>query len=136
MLRMWVTFTTIINTALAVAGLGVAGYAVTAKPGFILFYYAVALICVAGSTVGFVNLWFLNEAVRRSDEKHRPAREERERKKAERAAKRAEKEAAKAQREAEREAAEAAAQAMLPEEPEEPAAPEEPEGNEDITILG
>ena len=83
MLKMWATVTTVINTALAVAGLGVAGYAVTAKPRFALFYYGVAFICVLGAGVGFVNLWFLNEAVRRKEEKDRPLREERERKKAE-----------------------------------------------------
>ena len=79
MLKMWATVTTVINTALAVAGLGVAGYAVTAKPRFALFYYGVAFICVLGAGVGFVNLWFLNEAVRRKEEKDRPLREERKR---------------------------------------------------------
>lgn len=111
MLQMWATVTTIINTALAVAGLGVAGYAVTAKPGFVLFYYAVALICLLGAIAGFVNLWFLNDAVRRSEEKNRPIREERERKKAEKAARKAEKEAARAAAQAEKEAKKAAAQA-------------------------
>ncbi len=106
MLQLWATVTTVVNTALAVAGLGVAGYAISAKPAMILFYYAVAFICVAGAVVGFVNMWFLNQAVRRQEEKNRPVREERERKKAERAAKRAEKEAAKAAAKAEREAAE------------------------------
>lgn len=120
MLRIWMTVTTVINSALAVAGLGVAGYAAAGKPGFVFFYYGVAFICVAGAAAGFVNLYFLNEAVRRSEEKNRPAREERERRKAQRAAKRAEKEAARAEkeaakeaaREAEREAAEKAAQAQ------------------------
>lgn len=115
MLRIWATVTTVVNSALAVAGLGVAGYAAAAKPGFVFFYYGVALICVAGAVVGFVNLYFLNEAVRREEEKNRPAREARERKKAQKAAKKAEKEAAKAEKEAakeaEREAAEKAAQA-------------------------
>ena len=100
MLKMWATVTTVINTALAVAGLGVAGYAVTAKPRFALVYSGVAFICVLGAGVGFVNLWFLNEAVRRKEEKDRPIREERERKKAERAAKKAEREAARAEKEA------------------------------------
>lgn len=128
-MHLWATVTTVINTALAVAGLGVAGYAISAKPSMILFYYAVAFICAAGSVVGFINLWFLNQAVRRQEEKNRPIREERERKKAERAAKRAEKEAAKAAAKAEREAEEAARQeAALPPLSEwEPAAPEEPE---------
>lgn len=120
MLHIWATVTTVVNSALAVAGLGVAGYAAAAKPGFVFFYYGVALICVVGAAVGFVNLYFLNEAVRRSDEKNRPAREERERKRAQKAAKKAEKEAAKAEKEAakeaaeraEREAAEKAAQAQ------------------------
>lgn len=107
MLRIWATVTTVVNTALAVAGVGVAGYAAAAKPGFVFFYYGVAFICVAGAAVGFVNLYFLNEAVRRSEEKNRPAREERERKKAQKAAKRAEKEAARAEKEAAREAARA-----------------------------
>ena len=88
MLHIWATVTTIANTALGVAGLGVAGYAVSAKPPMILFYYGVAFICVFGCIVGFVNMWFLNQAVRQYEEKNRPIREERERKKAERAAKR------------------------------------------------
>ena len=140
MLQLWATATTVVNTALAVAGLGVAGYAISAKPGMILFYYAVAFICVAGAVVGFVNMWFLNQAVRRQEEKNRPIREERERKKAERAARKAEKAAAKEAAGAEKEAAEAAAAAeaqeaalpplsewgeTAPEEPEPPA--EEPE---------
>ena len=109
MLQLWATVTTAINTALAVAGLGVAGYAISAKPGMILFYYAVALICIVGAVAGFVNMWFLNQAIRRYEEKNRPVREERERKRAERAAKRAEKEAARAAARAEQEAAEQAA---------------------------
>lgn len=142
--------TTVINTALAVAGLGVAGYAVTAKPQFALFYYGVAFICVLGAGVGFVNLWFLNEAVRRKEEKDRPIREERERKKAERAAKKAEREAARAEKEAAKAAAraqeEAAAQAAetalldQPEEPEDtPETPTPieppPEDNGEVTVL-
>lgn len=141
MLQLWATATTVVNTALAVAGLGVAGYAISAKPGMILFYYAVAFICVVGAVVGFVNMWFLNQAIRRYEEKNRPIREERERKKAERAARKAEKAAAKEAARAEKEAAEAAAAAeaqqeaalpplsewgeTAPEEPEPPA--EEPE---------
>lgn len=109
MLQLWATVTTAINTALAVAGLGVAGYAISAKPGMILFYYAVAFICIVGAVAGFVNMWFLNQAIRRYEEKNRPVREERERKRAERAAKRAEKEAARAAARAEQEAAEQAA---------------------------
>lgn len=105
MLQLWATITTAINTALAVAGLGVAGYAISAKPGMILFYYAVAFICIVGAVAGFVNMWFLNQAIRRYEEKNRPVREERERKRAERAAKRAEKEAARAAARAEQEAA-------------------------------
>lgn len=96
MLHLWATVTTIANTALGVVGLGVAGYTITAKPSFAIFYYGVALICVICAVVGFVNLYFLNEAVRRYEEKTRPAREERERRKAEKAAKKAEREAAKA----------------------------------------
>lgn len=107
MIQLWVTVTTAVNTALAVAGLGVAGYAVSVKPKLILFYYGVAAICLIGAAVGFVNMWFLHEAARRSEEKNRPIREERERKKAERAAKRAEKEAARAEKEAARAAAKA-----------------------------
>lgn len=126
MLHIWATVTTIANTALGVAGLGVAGYAVSAKPPMILFYYGVAFICVFGCIVGFVNMWFLNQAVRRYEEKNRPIREERERKKAERAAKKAEKEAARAAPEAE------------PEEPlTDPALPpedEEPAGGEDSAL--
>jgi len=110
MLRVWGTVTTAVNTALGVTGLGVAVYAISVKPSLILFYYGVAAICVLGSVVGFVNMWFLNEAARRSEEKNRTVREEREKKKAERAAKKAEKEAARAAKQAEREAA-AAAQA-------------------------
>ena len=102
MLQLWATVTTAINTALAVAGLGVAGYAISAKPGMILFYYAVAFICIVGAVAGFVNMWFLNQAIRRYEEKNRPVREERERK-------RAEKEAARAAARAEQEAAEQAA---------------------------
>lgn len=153
MLHMWVTVTTVVNTALAVAGLGVAGYAVTAKPGFVLFYYAVAFICVLGAAVGFVNLYFLNDAVRRNEEKNRPAREERERKKAERAAKKAEREAARAEKQAQKEAAQAAKaaqaeqqaavqgttdEALAPEEPSPGPAPqpEEPEGNDgEVEVL-
>lgn len=135
MLQLWATATTVVNTALAVAGLGVAGYAISAKPGMILFYYAVAFICVVGAVVGFVNMWFLNQAIRRYEEKNRPIREERERKKAERAARKAEKAAAKEAARAEKEAAEAAAaaeaqqEAALPPLSEwgETAAPEEPE---------
>ena len=104
MLHIWATITTIANTALGVAGLGIAGYAVSAKPPMILFYYGVAFICVFGCAVGFVNMWFLNQAVRRYEEKNRPIREERERKKAERAAKKAEKEAARAAAKAQEEA--------------------------------
>jgi len=151
MLKMWATVTTVINTALAVAGLGVAGYAVTAKPRFALFYYGVAFICVLGAGVGFVNLWFLNEAVRRKEEKDRPLREERERKKAERAAKKAEREAARAEKEAAKAAAraqeEAAAQAAetalldqpedQPEDTPEETTPTEPppEDNGEVTVL-
>lgn len=118
MLHLWATVTTIANTALGVAGLGVAGYAITAKPQFSVFYFGVAFICVACAIVGFVNLWFLNEAARRYEEKNRPIREERERKRAARAAKRAEREAAREAARAEKEAAaraeeEAAAQAGL-----------------------
>lgn len=144
MLRMWATVTTVVNTALAVAGLGVGGYAATAKPDFAIFYYAVALICILGAAVGFVNLYFLNQAVRRKEEKDRPIREERERKKAERAARRAEKEAARAEKEATKAAAkaeqEAAAPVPAPVEPEEdgeePAAPEPPpEEDGEVTVL-
>ena len=148
MLRMWATVTTVVNTALAVAGLGVGGYAATAKPDFVLFYYGVALICLVGGVVGFVNLYFLNQAVRRKEEKDRPIREERERKKAERAARKAEKEAARAEKEAARARAqeEAAAQAEqetgLPVLPEEEAAagepaPQElpPEDDGEVTVL-
>ena len=131
-LHLWATVTTIANTALGVAGLGVAGYAITAKPQFSVFYFGVAFICVACAIVGFVNLWFLNEAARRYEEKNRPIREERERKRAARAAKRAEREAAReaAKAEAEREAAaraeeEAAAQAGLVLFSQEEASPEE-----------
>ena len=120
MLQAWATITTIANTALGVTGLAIAGYAISAKPGMILFYYGVAFICVFGSIVGFVNMWFLNQAICRYEEKNRPIREERERRKAERAAKRAEKEAAKAAAKAEQEAAARAAVAVPPEQ-EEPA---------------
>ena len=44
MLHLWATVTTIANTALGVAGLGVAGYAITAKPQFNVFYFGVAFI--------------------------------------------------------------------------------------------
>lgn len=147
MLRMWATVTTVVNTALVVAGLGVSGYAATAKPDFVLFYYGVALICLAGGAVGFVNLYFLNQAVRRKEEKDRPIREERERKKAERAARKAEKEAARAEKEAARakaqeEAAQAEQEAGLPALPEEEAAagepaPQEPPPEDDgeVTVL-
>ena len=115
MLHLWATVTTVANTTLGVVGIGVAAYAATAKPSFGVFYYGVALVCVACAVVGFVNLYFLNQAVRRYEEKVRPIREERERKKAERAAKKAEKEAARAEKEAAKAAAraeqEAAAQA-------------------------
>lgn len=141
MLHIWATVTTIANTALGVAGLGVAGYAVSAKPPMILFYYGVAFICVFGCIVGFVNMWFLNQAVRQYEEKNRPIREERERKKAERAAKKAEKEAARATKAQEEAAREAAAQAAPEAEPEEPltdpALPpedEEPAGGEDSAL--
>jgi len=111
MLRIWATITTVANTALGVAGLGIIGYAVSVQPPMILFYYGVAFICLFGSIVGFLNMGFVSQAVRRSEEKNRSVREERERKKAERAAKKAEKEAAraaaKAQQEAEAEAARA-----------------------------
>lgn len=105
MLRIWATVTTVVNSALAVAGLGVAGYAAAAKPGFSFFYYAVAVICLAGAAVGFVNLYFLNEAVRRDEEKNRPARELKKWKKAQKAQKKMEKEAAKAEKEAAKQAA-------------------------------
>lgn len=131
MLRIWATVTTVVNTALAVAGLGVAGYAAAAKPGFVFFYYGVALICVVGAAVGFVNLYFLNEAVRRSEEKNRPAREERERKKAQKAAKKAEKEAARAEKEAAKEAAREAAEKAAQEQLDAPLTPEEPAPQED-----
>lgn len=110
MLHLWATVTTIANPALGVAGLGVAGYAITAKPQFSVFYFGVAFICVACAIVGFVNLWFLNEAARRYEEKNRPIREERERKRAARAAKRAEREAAREAARAEKEAAKAEAE--------------------------
>lgn len=100
MLRIWATVTTVVNSALAVAGLGVAGYAAAAGPKFVFFYYGVALICIIGAAVGFVNLYFLNEAVRRDEEKNRPARELKKWKKAQKAQKRLEKETAKAEREA------------------------------------
>lgn len=147
MLQLWVTVTTVVNTALGVVGLGVAVYAVSAKPPLVLFYYGVAAICIIGAIVGFVNMWFLHEAARRSEEKNRPIREERERKKAERAAKRAEREALRAEKQAAKAAAkeepEAASQGetpLLPEEDEgvrEEAAPEDlpPEDNGEITVL-
>lgn len=141
MLRMWATVTTIVNTALAVAGLGVGGYAATAKPDFAIFYYAVAFICVLGAAAGFVNLYFLNQAVRRKEEKDRPIREERERKKAERAAKRAEKEAARAEKEAAKAARaqeETAAPAALSspgEEPQPEPVENPPEDDGEVTVL-
>lgn len=110
MLQLWVTVTTVVNTALGVVGLGVAVYAVSAKPPLVLFYYGVAAICIIGAIVGFVNMWFLHEAARRSEEKNRPIREERERKRAARAAKRAEREAAREAARAEKEAAKAEAE--------------------------
>ena len=125
MLQLWATVTTVVNTTLGVAGLGVAAYAVSAKPSLVLFYYGVAAICIIGAIVGFVNMWFLHEAVRRSEEKNRPIREERERKKAERAAKRAERETLRA----EKQAAKAAAKA-----PQEPAAQIPPAPGEDGAV--
>lgn len=121
MLRIWGTITTVANTVLGVAGLGIIVYAVSAEPPMILFYYGVAFICIFGAIVGFVNMSFLYQAIRRHEEKNRPIREERERKKAERAAKKAEREAARAAAQAQQEA-EAAAQAAA--EPEESAGPE------------
>ena len=56
MLQLWVTVTTVVNTALGVVGLGVAVYAVSAKPHLVLFYYGVAAICIIGAIVGFVNM--------------------------------------------------------------------------------
>ena len=147
MLQLWVTVTTVVNTALGVVGLGVAVYAVSAKPPLVLFYCGVAAICIIGAIVGFVNMWFLHEAARRSEEKNRPIREERERKKAERAAKRAEREALRAEKQAAKAAGkeepEAASQGeapLLSEEDEgagEEAAPEDlpPEDNGEITVL-
>lgn len=105
MLRIWATVTTVINSALAVVGLGVAGYAAAAGPRFVFFYYAVALICIVGAAAGFVNLAFLNEAVRRDEEKNRPARELKKWKKEQKAQKRLEKETAKAEKEAAKQAA-------------------------------
>lgn len=135
MLRIWATVTTVVNSALALAGLGVAGYAAAAKPSFVFFYYGVALICIAGAAAGFVNLYFLNDAVRREEEKNRPARELKKWKKEQKAQKRLEKETARAEKEAAkqaakdaeletaRSAAEAERESMLT--PEEPGSPEE-----------
>lgn len=105
MLRIWATVTTVVNSALALAGLGVAGYAAAAGPKFVFFYYGVALICIVGAAAGFVNLYFLGEAVRREEEKNRPARELKKWKKAQKAQKKLEKETAKAEKEAARQAA-------------------------------
>lgn len=135
MLRIWATVTTVVNSALAVAGLGVAGYAAAAGPRFVFFYYGVALICVAGAAAGFVNLYFLNEAVRREEEKNRPARELKRWKKEQKAAKKMEKETAKAEKEAARQAARQAeletAQGAAQREREELTAAEEPTSQEE-----
>lgn len=105
MLRIWMTVTTVVNSALAVVGLAVAGYAAAAGPRFVFFYYGVALVCIIGAAAGFVNLTFLNEAVRRDEEKNRPARELKKLKKEQKAQKRIEKETARMEKEAARKAA-------------------------------
>ena len=65
MMRIWITVNTVADTALAVVGLGIAGYAISAKPAVSLLYYGVALVCVLCAIVGFCNLPVL----------HAPARE-------------------------------------------------------------
>ncbi len=94
MLRIWITVNTVTNTALAVVGLGIAGYAVSAKPTGALLYYGVALICVICAIVGFCNLPILHAAARQQEEKHLRAKEERDRTKAQKDSSRAEQEAA------------------------------------------
>lgn len=97
MMRIWITVNTVADTALAVVGLGIAGYAISARPAVSLLYYGVALVCVLCAIVGFCNLPVLHAAARQQEEKNARAREERGRVKAQ---KEAQKEAARAQQEA------------------------------------
>ena len=90
MMRIWITVNTAADTALAVVGLGVAAYAVSAKPGGALLYYGVALICILCAVVGFCNLPVLHAAARQQEEKNARQREERDRAKAQKEAARAE----------------------------------------------
>lgn len=96
MMRIWITVNTVADTALAVVGLGIAGYAISAKPAVSLLYYGVALVCVLCAIVGFCNLPVLHAAARQQEEKNARAREERGRVKAQKEAARTEQEAAAA----------------------------------------
>ena len=89
MMRIWITVNTVADTALAVVGLGIAGYAISAKPAVSLLYYGVALVCVLCAIVGFCNLPVLHAAARQQEEKNARAREERGRVKTQKEAARA-----------------------------------------------
>ncbi len=86
MLRFWIIIVTILNTALAVLGGGVAIFATGAQGVSRLLGYFAAAICLVCALSGYLNLWFLSGLARQREEKAREARARRQEEKALRAA--------------------------------------------------